>query len=829
MNEKLFQLTPDIDSDTEDIQTPPAAPSSSSGRLHVEPMEVKHDESVFPVDNTQMPTILSKIEWCNEGKLRLLIKNKFVDSKLRVKLKRYQKECHVAKNQYHVEYTYSKYSINESGRLFCRNGLGLQSFPRDVRAYLCQEYYDDIDQVNSMPTIMAQTLEQADIIVPEFKEYVEDRDKILIEEKQSKKGVLSILLSANSKPTSVRFRKIHSALYRGLIPTLQEGESFWSQLWKHLKTIRQKSIKDNLEGAFLSIVMQTCENQSLKKMLDFFANEKLSPDVLIFDGVQVRKNPMNPITEQLLERCQKYVEDTTHLSIKLAIKPMKVSDEFYTKHHLNAKYTSPKDIDDDEDSEEEEEPDNAIYPIPRNEEFSVQKLNEISENGKKPKLAVSYLNNFLAKITHESTVFYCWRDSPSEPWLFRSKYPIMQALSHLRMYEEKKTPKGKKYVASSQIFHFWDNCDSILTFKNIVMKPSYVGDQPFKELNLFRGFKAKQLLQYDKDKIQPLLNHIKDVLNGGIDEHFNYNIDWLASIVQFPGEKNRTALISYGEQGTGKNMPYEFFSEKVIGRDHYLYLNNLDDLTGQFTSLSTAKTFVLGDEISFAGGYRTNSIIKSKVTQAWQKLEKKGVDPVMIDDYMNLAFLSNHDDCMRIEDTDRRYYVKRTSSIHRNDHKYFSKLAATLTDDTANHFFTYLMQRDLSSFNVRNIPETEEKQDMKIWAKTPIELFADELLDGNIAYRKNATLEHPDDKFKGAPLPDLYFEKGEEYDTSMNELFRFYREFVDSGHAGRKAGGEMSKIGFSRLIRKFVNIHNESKDRHGGTPIVLRVARPTEV
>lgn len=108
----------------------------------------------------------------------------------------------------------------------------------------------------------------------------------------------------------------------------------------------------------------------------------------------------------------------------------------------------------------------------------------------------------------------------------------------------------------------------------------------------------------------------------------------------------------------------------------------------------------------------------------------------MVDNYLNLVFLSNSESPVRIEKTDRRYFVKRVSDIHRGDHSYFSRLSSYLNQETANHFYSYLMQMDISAFNPREVPVTE-KNVMKAFAMSPIDLFADEILSGETIFKKS--------------------------------------------------------------------------------------------
>ena len=288
-------------------------------------------------------------------------------------------------------------------------------------------------------------------------------------------------------------------------------------------------------------------------------------------------------------------------------------------------------------------------------------------------------------------------------------------------------------------------------------------------------------------------------------------------MVQDPSKKNETALVLFGKQGTGKNIFLDWIGDMVIGRHHYIYINNLNDVTGQFTGLHSAKIFTVCDEVSFAGGIKTNNILKSLITQKWQKLEKKRADPKMIDDFNNFVFLSNNEDAVKIEDSDRRYFVKRLSNKHRRKKEYFVPLGEALTQETADHFYTYLMSIDLKGWSAREIPETEEKKEMRLYSKTPIELFVDELLDGGIV----ADTNYDDD---GRILSKTYFDVGETYETTLDHLFQRYQEWINAKNAGGNVRNDLSKPVFSKKIRGMVNITDTNPgNRRGGVKLILKV------
>ncbi len=765
-----------------------------------------HDEQwMYPIDNKKVKTEFELIEWANEERLEKLINHPRVDSQVKKQLRAY-KQLRCAPNQFKVEYTYSKNSYNESGRLFARGLVSLQGFPRDVRAYLADEYYFEVDIRRCLPTIVKYFVNKFDIQCDEIEAYVSDPKAVHEDLDLDKHTFLIKLLNTTETPNTPFMKRLHTIVYNELIPALKES-GYWKSLWEHHNALAIKSIKVNKLGSYLAKVCQTMENTIVKHMRQFFETKGLYIDVLVFDSIFVRKSPIN-VDAELLRECEAYVLEKTKVRMSLAVKHMKLSDKF--------KDLFLKDDDESEsDDEEEDEEDDTlkIMELEPSEKISRKAAQKIY-NQQGHKGLVAYCNNFFAKVTHELTSWYCYRDSPGDAWLIRCRSVTRESFDHLKI-------KRGKDLSPKCVFDMWLSEPDMLTYKHIVMNPRQIGDTPFGDLNLFHGFKAKRLASYDPEKIACVRSHIRDVLSAGNEEHAMYAERWMASIVQKPWEKNRTALVYYGSQGTGKSILWGFFGEKIIGREHYLYINSLDELTGQFTSLASGKIFVLGDEVSWAAGYKTNNKIKSLVTQNWQRMEKKGHDAIMLDDYMNLCFLSNHDDCMKIEDTDRRYYVKKTSNIHRRDEVYFDDLTKRLDDETGDHFYTYLMGLDLTDVRISEIPQTEEKEDMKVWAMKPIDLFVEELVTGKIVESPASTKFEEDEV---VTHPAKHFKVGELYETTIDVLFQRFQQFIESGEAGDRRA-TLCKMGFSKLIRKRVKIENLTQDTHGGVKVSMKVEK----
>jgi len=73
------------------------------------------------------------------------------------------------------------------------------------------------------------------------------------------------------------------------------------------------------------------------------------------------------------------------------------------------------------------------------------------------------------------------------------------------------------------------------------------------DLNLFRGFAAKEVAEVDMDLIEPLLWHIRHILCSNNDDYTHWFTGWNADIVQKPARKSGTAVHILGPQGAGKD------------------------------------------------------------------------------------------------------------------------------------------------------------------------------------------------------------------------------------------------------------------------------------
>ncbi|KAJ3036742.1 hypothetical protein HK097_003747 [Rhizophlyctis rosea] len=274
-----------------------------------------------------------KLEFVSDKGLADLINSPMLLDEHRAQFKALMKR-RVGKNTYKTEYNYGKKAAKVMGRLYgngaCLQGIKSRSEPH--RQFLCGSEYHDIDQVNSAPTLFLHLLAKNNLVSPELEKYVADRATCLSRWNMKKRDFLATLNRQQPPAGPADVKAIHSVIYEKLYPILRPQ---YPEIVKKVKASREIEKKANPTSSFLSTVLQTLENTTLLSMHDFFEEQGWCPDVLMFDGLQVRRqSPEGNMPEEVLRRCETYVKERTGVTIHLAEKPMEVPQSFLDQYGL---------------------------------------------------------------------------------------------------------------------------------------------------------------------------------------------------------------------------------------------------------------------------------------------------------------------------------------------------------------------------------------------------------------------------------------------------------------------------------------------------------------
>lgn len=249
------------------------------------------------------------------------------------------------------------------------------------------------------------------------------------------------------------------------------------------------------------------------------------------------------------------------------------------------------------------------------------------------------------------------------------------------------------------------------TFHNgVALLPD--GNAPAGVYNLWRGFGCEPKRGAVLADVKPALVHLLRVVCGDDRVAFDYFIGWLASGVQNPGAQAEVAIVLQGGRGTGKGTIGRWFRD-LYGM-HGMHIQHPRHLTGNFNAHLQTCLAMFVDEAFFVGDKAGNGVLKSLITEDQITIEKKGVDVASVRNRLKIIMSTNEDHAVIAGTDERRYFILQVANIKAQDHQYFGKLNRWWDNGGRAALLGYLLDYDLTGFNIRKVPNTAALERQKI-------------------------------------------------------------------------------------------------------------------
>ena len=237
------------------------------------------------------------------------------------------------KHANHVEVHYERQGKvaqqKELGRLYPRGGLGLQSFPFDIRNPLLAKNYFDVDMVNAHYTLLSQLATKWGLKCDAIKQYIANRDlelaKVSANRGIAKVAFLKVAYGGNIKLAS-EFYNEEGISPEGDTTLLKAIEAEMKHIvdycWKENKDLHKMcSSKDHPRFSCFAYVLQTEESKCLLEIVNYMITQNREVGVLIHDGCCIRKKDGEVLLpEELLRGAEKWVKEKTGYEIELLVK-----------------------------------------------------------------------------------------------------------------------------------------------------------------------------------------------------------------------------------------------------------------------------------------------------------------------------------------------------------------------------------------------------------------------------------------------------------------------------------------------------------------------------
>lgn len=279
---------------------------------------------------------------------------------------------------------------------------------------------------------------------------------------------------------------------------------------------------------------------------------------------------------------------------------------------------------------------------------------------------------------------------------------------------------------------WWINHAKRRQYETVVFAPGKELPQVY---NLWQGF-ACEAIPGDCDLF---LNHIFHNLCQSSVEYSAYLLSWMARCVQHPDCAGEVAIVFRGEMGTGKGFFAKSFGS-LFGR-HFLQIYDSKHLVGSFNSHLRDCVVLFGDEAFYAGDKKHESVLKALVTEENLAIESKGVDLVASSNYTHLILASNSNWVVPAGTNERRFFVLDVGKDKMQNKKYFAAIKKQLDNGGREALLHFLLNYDISNFEVREVPATYALQDQKILSMSSEETWWYEKLEEGRLLREHDNWE----------------------------------------------------------------------------------------
>ncbi|MDT3684135.1 MAG: DUF5906 domain-containing protein [Pseudorhodoplanes sp.] len=246
-------------------------------------------------------------------------------------------------------------------------------------------------------------------------------------------------------------------------------------------------------------------------------------------------------------------------------------------------------------------------------------------------------------------------------------------------------------------------------------------------LNLWRGYGVESARA---GSYAIFRDHLFNNVCDGDPEIFAYVWAWFAHIFQRPRERIGTALVLRGRMGSGKTKVGEVIGSLIPA--HYFMVDDPRYIVGQFNAHMASCLLLQAEEAVWAGDKHAEGRLKGLITAESQMIESKGIDPIRIKNYVRLMMTSNEDWVVPAGKDERRFCVLDVHPRCAQNHHYFREMDEELNAGGREALLRDLLDFDLSTVNLRQIPRTRALLEQKVRSFDSVESWwYNRLMDGS--------------------------------------------------------------------------------------------------
>ena len=193
---------------------------------------------------------------------------------------------------------------------------------------------------------------------------------------------------------------------------------------------------------------------------------------------------------------------------------------------------------------------------------------------------------------------------------------------------------------------------------------------PEREYNAWTGYAVEPRLG-DWSRLQ---GHLRGVWCGGHAEYYDWVLNWLAAMVQRPGERGQVAVVVPGTKGCGKTIVVDYLM-RIFGPAH---AHRASGFPKRFNKQLFGKVLFNFNEAFWAGDHEAEAKLKEYITDGHFEYEGKFENPVYAKNMLHVVITGNAEWMVPSSFDERRYTVFEARGTKVGDHDHFDALAREL-------------------------------------------------------------------------------------------------------------------------------------------------------
>jgi hypothetical protein len=199
-------------------------------------------------------------------------------------------------------------------------------------------------------------------------------------------------------------------------------------------------------------------------------------------------------------------------------------------------------------------------------------------------------------------------------------------------------------------------------------------------------------------------DHVRHVMCAGDANLAAYVFNFIARMFQHPDKPGEVALVFRGKRGAGKGILLNWLW-RAWGQ-HGVHISNAKHLVGNFNAHLRDCVMLFCDEAFFAGDHAGEGVLKALITEPSLPIEGKYQNLVEVINMLHIFMSSNADWVIPAAIDERRFCVLDVADNRIGDRAYFAAIAAQMENGGLAALVYDMLARDISAFEVRDIPQT---------------------------------------------------------------------------------------------------------------------------